>query len=406
MGYLTKRLGQLLSEVPSEDEPVGDYSANVMPPSRANTSTVTFDRALGLPAVFRSIQILSGVSSQLTLGSWRGKTLVAPAPSLVVKPDPWRSLPEWIHRSVVSMASDGNIFYRKHLGPDRSIAAAEVLNAFLTHVRWVKGVKSYTTFDHRLGRFIDLADSDVLHVWGMQVPGHNRGISPITACRVSLGGALDVRDYASNWFNSNDVPSGVLSSDQQLDPGSVAMYRQIWHNPEVFDDQPDAATINRRLGPQIRVLGKGLSYQPIMLKPEDAQWIQAQNFGVLDVARMFGMPADYLHAAVEGTSLTYSNLEMIDTQFMRLTLAPNYLAPVETSISTLLPYGQTAKFDLAEWLRPDAKTRAEVDRIYLQTGVISPQDVHDRERFGGTAPGKPQPVTAPASADAPIGDSA
>lgn len=397
MGYLVNRLAGLLSETPAEPEaPLGDYSANVTPPARSTSTAVSAIRALGLPAAFRSIEISAGVASGLTLQAEQAGRVLARQPSLVVRPDPWRSLAEWVERFVVSMASDGNTFLRK-TRQGSSILGAEVCDPFLTHVRWVKGRKSYTTYDHRLGRFVDLADSDVVHVWGLQVPGRTRGLGPIEACRLSLSGALDVRDYAGEWFKHDDVPSGVLSSDQNLDPAAIALYRKVWMDPDAFADQPDAATLNRRLGPSIRVLGKGLTYQPVMLKPADAQWIEAQNFGVLDVARMFGLPADYVLAAVDGKSMTYSNLEMIDTQFMRLTMLPKYLRKIETAISGLLPPGQSARFDLGDYLRPDVKTQAEVDKIYVDAGVLGPQDVRDRLRIPGEAPGRPA-TPAPAAA--------
>lgn len=405
MGYLLNRLGQMFSEPSPESGPADAFAADVTPPSRSAFTRVTAERALGLPAAFRSIEILSGIASGLAIDAVRGGRIVNPTPSLIAKPDPWREREDWIERYVVSMATDGNTFLRK-LRDGTTVYATEVLNPFLTHVRWVKGVKSYTTYDHRLGRFIDLTAADVHHSWGLQLPGRTRGLGPIEACRISLGGALDVRDYAAEWFQKSDVPSGILSSDQILDPATVAFYRKIWHNPATFDDQPDAETLNRRLGPEVRVLGKGLSYQPIMLKPADAQWIEAQNFGVLDVARMFGMPADYLHANVEGKSMTYKSLEMLDTQFMRITMRPKYLSKIERALTAVSPAGQSAQFDLAEWLRPDAETQARVDRIYLDTGVYGEQDVRDRLRLEGTAPGRPAqqtptPAPEPDTEDAP-----
>lgn len=391
MGILLQALG-LNTLSAGTPEPVGDYTSNVTPPAR-DTDPVTVTRALTLPSVYRAVEISAGICSTLGVQAVRGLTPLKVQPSIVLQPDPWRDLSSWIERNVVSLATDGNAFLRKHRTGPGSVASAEVLDPFLTHVRWKKGTKSYTTFDHRAGRFIDLGADDVIHIWGLQIPGRTRGLGPIEACRASLGSALDVRDYASQWFQDGDIPSGVLSSDQNLDPGSVAMYRAIWANPAVFDDQPDATTINRRLGPSVRVLGKGLSYSPVMLKPEDAQWIEAQNWGVLDVARLFGIPGDYLLASVQGSSLTYANLQMIDTQLLRVTLLPKYLRKIEAALTSLLGPGVQARFTLSDYLRPDDKTRAEIHRTYIDAGVLSPQDVRDAERIPGTAPGTRKAAT-------------
>jgi HK97 family phage portal protein len=139
----------------------------------------------------------------------------------------------------------------------------------------------------------------------------------------------------------------------------------------------------------VRVLGHGLKYEPIMLRPSDAQWVEAQNLGILDVARIFGLPPEYLAAAVDGTAMTYSNLEMIDAQFLRTTLFPTYLRKIENALTTALPRGQRARFRTSDLLRPDAKTRAEIDAIYLPLGVYDRREVRAREGIAGPVPTMP-----------------
>ena len=379
MGKFLQAIGlQQLSE-----QPLGDYAADVTPPTRSDAAPVTIDRALGLPAVFRCLQITAGMAAQLTIDAWRGGSLVPAAQAgLVRQPDPWRSLSSWIERAVISLATEGNAFLRKHRDPSGGIASLEVLNPHLVGIHFdSRGVKSYS-YVTTTGVTVRLSADDVEHVWFLELPGRTRGVSPIGACRAALGGILDVRDYADSWFGASDVPSGVLTTEQQLDADSAKEYKRRWINPDDGD----------RRGPTVRVLGKGLSYSPIALKPEDAQWIESQKLGVLDIARIFGLPGDYLLAAVEGSSLTYSNLEMVDAQFLRLTLFPAYLRKLEAALTNVLPRGQEARFNTDALLRPDAKTRAEIDAIYLGAGVVSAQEIRDRERWAGPPPPKPAPA--------------
>lgn len=377
---------QILGLQPSllADEPLGDYSADVAPVSR-EVAGVSVDRALGLPAVFRSVQITAGMAAQLTIDSYRGSKRLDPAPALVAQPDTWRPLSSWIERFVISLATEGNTFLRKHRYPDGSIASLEVLNPHLvTITRTKNGVKAYRYIHD--GKAINLTSDEVEHVWFMELPGRTRGLSPIGACRAALSGILDVRDYADGWFGATDVPSGILTTDQPLDNVQAAEYKRRWLNPWAEDD-PD-----KRTGPTVRVLGKGLSYQAIPLNPEDAQWVESQKLGVLDIARIFGMPADYLHVGVDGSSLTYQNLEAVHAQFLRLTLFPLYLRKIEAALTSVLPRGQVARVNTSALLRPDAKTRAEIDRIYLDAGVIAPIEVRTREGWDGPAPAKPAPA--------------
>lgn len=393
MGILAKSLGlETLADVP-----LGDYSADVTPPAAAfrSSTSATVDRALTLPAVYRSVVLTAGMASQLEIGVQRWGQWIE-TPSLIRQPDPWRPLDSWIERAVVGLATDGNAVLRLVRGAGGGIVALEVLNPFKSHFyRGKRNEKRLRYTGDPDGKARDYGPDEFVHVWGLEVPGLSRGLGPIGHCRASLSGSLDIRDYAADWFRSDDVPSGVLTTDQRLDGAAAEEYRRRWINePEVAAD--GTTTGKSRLGPQVRVLGQGLKYEPIMLRPADAQWLEAQAFGVLDVARMFGLPGDYLLAAVEGSSLTYANLEMIDAQFLRTTLFPLYLRKIEGALSSVLPHGQRARFRTQELLRPDAKTRAEIDRIYVETGVVRPQEIRDREGMEGPAPTPPARKEQPA----------
>lgn len=402
MGLLSKALG--LEQLDAGDAPAGDYSTDVSPPARSAAPSVTVDRAVTLPAVFRSIQIIQTMTANLVrdgLGAWRGAEAVTdPAPALVRKPDPWRSKRSFAARFASSAATDGNVFLNR-VRVGGVVAGATVLDPFATFIRWENGRKLYDTVERgRDGylRTVTRTDDDVLHVWtGLELPGHDRALGPIAACRVALSGHLDARAYAAGWFADSDVPSGVLTSDQRLDPTSAAEYKRQWLNPTLAD----GTTPDRTGGPTVRVLGAGLTYSPIMLKPSDAQWLESQAFGVVDVARMFGIPPGKLAAAVEGSSLTYSTPDLMDRELARDTLLPVYIAPLEDALTELLNRGQEARVAMDEWLRPDPKTQAEIDRTYLELEVISRDEVRTRQRWAGPAPAKSTPAPASAPREVP-----
>jgi HK97 family phage portal protein len=387
VGILRKALGL---ETLADEPPTGDYSANVTPPARSANGSVTVEKALSLPAAFRAVQIIAGMGSQLELFGIKAGQRLDPTPALLAQPDPWRPRSSFVERYLVNAATDGNNFLLKHrAGNGGPVVAVEALNPFAVKIRWENGVKFYDRYTAK--GLKTYTDDEILHVWGLEVPGHDRGLGPIAACRYALAGHIDARDYAAGWFGGgSDVPSGVLSTDQPLDPATAKEYKRMWQNPQGFDE--DGKPLPADLGPSVRIIGRGLSYAPIMLKPSEAQWLESQSFGVLDVARMFGVPADYLLASVEGNSLTYSNLEMVDAQFLRTTLFPVYLRKLEAALTELLPRGQEARFDVSELLRPDAKTRADIDSIYLGLNVYDANYVRTREGIAGPAP---IPATAP-----------
>ncbi len=384
MGALLQAIGLQAEPIDGTWSAVGDYSADVQPPARTSEG-VTVKRTLGLPAAYRAVELSAGLAASLELGSFRNGRLIPSPPALVTQPDPWRELDSWIERQVVNFATEGNNFLRIHrMG--RDVASLEVLDPFRTIVRWEKLrngrlVKRYTSWT-RQGS-LDLGDDEVIHSFGLEVAGLDRGLSPIGWNRCAIAGILNVRDYADRWFAEEGV-DGVLTTDQRLDATSRKEYKRAW-----YEQDADAA---RAAGPSIRVMGAGLRYEPMMLKPEDAQWIAAQNFGILDIARIYGVPAALLEAAVEGTALTYQTLETIHAQFLRTTLFPRYLRKIESAVSRALPRGQRARFLTDELLRPDAKTRADIDSIYLDKGVYDGAYVRRRD---GIDAGEPAPVPAP-----------
>lgn len=395
MGILLQALG--LQPHTFSEVPLGDYSADVQPPSRVEPG-VTVERAVSLPAAFRSVQILAGMGSQLTLAAWRNGERVNPAPALVTKPDPWRDLAAVLERIIVCLATNGNAFLLKYSNSaGTAVDAIEVLDPTKVFIHFDRrGVKTYDAWVRGVRRTFSAADIE--HIWGLQLPGHTRGLSPIEACRIGLSGALDIRDYAGNWFADTDVPSGVLTTDQPIDKAEAKEYKRRWLKPD--DDDPDAG----RRGPRIRIMGRGLAYEPVTLNPSDAQWLEAQNFGVLDIARMFGIPADYLLASVSGSSLTYQSLAMITGQLLDATLYPVYLRPIQAAFTACLPRGQEARFESDVLRRPDPQTQAAIDKTYVELGVVSREEVRDRIGYTGAPPALssiPARTPAPAKESAP-----
>lgn len=373
-----------LSSQPLEGDgvtPEGDYDANVQPPSRSRDSSLSLQRAMGLPAVFRSVQLIAGMCAQLTLESWRGSELVNPQPVLVTHPDPWRTADSWVERFAINLATDGNNFTWLQRG-GRDVIALTILNPFTVSIVWRKldgrRVKRYVFPHPTTGKRTECGDADMIHTWALEVPGLDRGLGPIGHTKAALTGAIDLREYADRWF-ADEAVDGVLTSDQPIDQAAAKNARKLWYDRDPADPS----------GPRLRVMGRGLKYDPIMLRPEEAQWLEAQNFGILDVSRIFGVPPEYLAAAVDGSAMTYSNLVMIDTQFLRTTLFPVYLRKIQNAVTQALPRGQRAEFRTDELLKPDAQTRATIDKAYVEMGVYDAAYIQRRDRITTTTPATP-----------------
>ncbi|MEJ7633248.1 phage portal protein [Aeromicrobium sp.] len=374
VGILLKSLGlETLADEPAQPVYPTIDTELALAQARRKGRGLTLETAVGLPGVYRAIQLIYGKGSSLPLNSWRGTVLAERQPQVVRQPDPWRTPRSWKLRTLTNMAGDGNAFLKKSLSPldDGTVIAAEALNPFAVAVRWKDGRKLY---DHRTRTGTEILSAEqVEHVRLNEFPGLDRGIGPIEACRVSLTGGMDIRDYAAGFFDRGAIPPGVLTSDQVVDKATATAAKEWWH-------EGDAA--------EIKVMGKGLKFDPILIKPADAQWIEAQSFTVLDIARMFGIPPVLLLASIEGSSLTYQNLQMVNEQLLTDTLGPLYLEAIEAAMTALIPAGQEARFDVSKLTRRDDKTRMQTHKLAIEAGVYDADHARVQEGIPGPAPRK------------------
>lgn len=379
---IAARAARALGLIETRSQSEGNQTpAGVLPPPRERAGkSITTREALSLEAVFRAVQVLSVGVSQLSIGVWRGDDELDPAPSLVRKPDvsaPDATRESFLEETTTALALSGNCFWRKHSARRGDpITSLEVLPTQEVGVRTDPARPTWRRYHWRGQEF---TSAEIAHLKFMRIPGQPYGLGPIQAAATGLRGAVDARDYGSGWFEDSGVPSGVLSTDQTITREEAREWSKEW------SEYPAGQT---------RVVGKGMSYQALGLKPADVQFLESQEFSVTQVARLFGIPAGYVLAAIEGTSQTYSNQEQIDIAFVRFTLM-SYLREIEATLTGLLPNGQTARFKIDALLRTDTKTRYEAHQIAIGMGLY---DLAHAQRIEGLPTTTHTPALEPTNA--------
>ena len=142
----------------------------------------------------------------------------------------------------------------------------------------------------------------------------------------------------------------------------------------------------------MRVLGKGLDYTPLALSPEDLQFIESQQFNTTQIARLLGIPASLMLAKVEGTSLTYSNIEQEWLTFAEYTLSA-YADEICEALTSLLPEGQWCMPDWDSLHRSDTNTRYSAYQTAISAGFMSVDEARAREGWAPINQTTPQEVT-------------
>lgn len=211
--------------------------------------------------------------------------------------------------------------------------------------------------------------AEIMHIPAL---GHDGlvGLSRIGLAREAIGLALAAEQTAGKLFGDGLMMAGVLSSDQDLNEtqalGIAARFREALR----------AAGI----GPKIPVLGRGTKFERVAMTGEESQFLEARQFQVLEIARLFGVPPPLLMDP--GATSNYgTGLEQQMRFFLITTLDP-WLKRVEQAASLhLTPRGQFTEYVRAALLQPDTPTRFEAYAKAIQFGWASRGDVRRWENL-------------------------
>lgn len=340
-----------------EGETNGDSGSGMTAPTRSAASdSVSVGEAFGLSMVYRAIQVHAIAAKQLSIATTRYGLAVSDHP-LTRRPDPASTRSSWIEQSVVSLASTGNAYYEIFRDAFGQAAALPVLNPLDVRI-CTNRAGTVTGYGYQ-GRTIPAAK--VKHITLLRIPGSAYGLGPIQAAQPDLRGAISTRDYAASWLDDSGVPTGVLKTDQSITREKAKEAKENWNE-----------NVGQRNG--VAVIGNGLSYSPIFLSPKDVQFIEAQQFNVTQIARLFGVPSSLMLAAVEGGSQTYANVEQDWLAYVRFTLM-GYLVEIEDALSDLLPGAQRARFNIEALLRADTTTRYGSYKTAIEGGFMTVEEV-------------------------------
>lgn len=367
--------------------------SGIMPPQRtAAAPRVDYATSLTLPSVFRAVQILTTSVQQLSLDVEKQDEILGRTPSLVRRPNLDMSRSEWLARIIECLAFTGNAFLLREKAPDGSTINLPILNPHHVHINedprtgrltyWHKGTE-YTSREIEHIKFLP------------PLPGQHYGRGPIQAAQGTMRSALDMNDYMSRWFNDTGQPTGILSSKQKLSADQARSHRNAWNGLKPDGTKPENPAENPS---GVKVLDADTTYQPILISPKDALWMDAQAWTTTDIARLFGVPSSLMLVALEGNSLTYANVDQEWLGFLRFTLM-GYLKPIEEALTELSPNGQKVRFNVEALLRTDTKSRYDGHAVALSNGFMTVNEVRSIEGLAPIAGGDTLNTTTPSTAE-------
>lgn len=349
---------------------------------------VTVDRAMQSGAVYACVRVIADTHAQLPLVTFRrldeerrerarNNTLYG---LLHDRVNEWQTSFEWRQLkqrdlllrgnaySLIVRGFGGRIVELLRIHPDRVSPKQDSDTLAVTY--------ELTRED---GRRIELPRSEVLHIRGLGDDGVC-GVNPIHWYREVLGDSLAAQEHGSRFWSNGAKLLGLLET-----------------NPEIALDEPDRKAVREDFDQMYRggenayktaILPRGMSYKPVGISNEDAQFLETRKFSRSEIAGIFRVPP---HKIGDLERATFSNIEHQALEFVTDTMLP-WLINWEQAIQRDLLAGEDdlfAKFIVDGLLRGDAKSRAEALQIQRRNGVINAnewrqiEDRNPREDPGG-----------------------
>lgn len=218
-------------------------------------------------------------------------------------------------------------------------------------------------------RKVTLSPADVLHIPGLGFDGLV-GYSPIAMAKNAIGLAIATEEYGASFFANGAAPGGVLEH-----PGTIkdpARVRESWQS--TFGGS--------RNSNKIAVLEEGMTYTPIGISPEQAQFLETRKFQINEIARIFRIPP---HMVGDLEKSSFSNIEQQSLEFVKYTLEPWVIRWEQAITKTLLSPDEKprvfVKFNLEGLLRGDYVSRMNGYATARQNGWMSANDIRALENL-------------------------
>ena len=211
----------------------------------------------------------------------------------------------------------------------------------------------------------EIPRSDLLLVNAFTIPGRSLGISPMRYFQLLIEAGHGALAYGDGWYRSGGFPPGTFQNK----------------NYEVTDEQ--ATEIKRKLVRAQRrreplVYGADWEYKPVVVPPNEAQFVEAMQLNATQIAAIYGVPPHRVGGSTAGGSVNYSNVESEGLALVQDTLDP-WLVRLETALADCLPVSQYAQFNRNARLRTTIAERYAAYRTARDIGIYNVDEIRDLE---------------------------
>ena len=338
----------------------------------ASGQKVTTDSALRQPAVFACVRVISEDVASLPCKIYQknsdgNRTSISSHPIaklMQLTPNPEMSSFTFKETMTAHVLTHGNAYAEIEHNGAGEVVALWILLPEKMQIKVIEGNIVYE-YDNKMR----LSSDKVLHLRGL---GHDgiMGYSPIQYCKETIGISAAMEQSGGSFFANSSRPSGVLSHPAKLSEDASRRLRQGW-------DGMYSGSGN--LG-RTAILEEGMQWKGLSIPHSDAQWIEARQFALQDIARMYRVPP---HMIGDLSRSSFSNIESQQISYMQQTIMP-WLRRWEQEINRKLIGGDGslyAEFMAEEILRGNTSERFDAYKTARESGWMSVNEIRERENL-------------------------
>ena len=348
-------------------------------------------KALTFSAVWAAMRLLSESVSSLPIGVFKQESNGDRVEQntdlsylLRYQPNTYQNKISFIEKIMMDLLSNGNSYVR--IERNRAGRPIELLPLNYSDVSvYFKDNRLFYTSDQLNGTY----DSEnILHfklITNVNTTSRNSsqdgilGLSPIDQCANAIGWGMDVEEYGRTFFKNGAKLSGVLQTDRALSEQAVDRLRNSFNS-----NYSNLSGSN-----QTAVLEEGLTFKPVSISADQAQFLASRQFSVEEVARIFNVPP---HLLKDLTKSSFNNIEMQSQEFVTYSLMP-YLNKIELEMNTKLfrkanVGKEYVKFNTNALLRGNIKDRSDYYKTAITNGWMSVNEVRRKEEMNNIPDGE------------------
>jgi HK97 family phage portal protein len=211
------------------------------------------------------------------------------------------------------------------------------------------------------------------------------GISRLRRAAAVIGGALSQQEFAHAVLSNGIYPSGVITAEGKLDQLQRQQLREGFKSFAGTDKAAKALILDQKLG-----------WESMSISPEDQELLNSRRFTCEELCRIYGVPGPIVN---DNTRSTFTNSETLIRFFAQSTLSA-WCRRIEAAfasqvLSEAARSTHEVEIDLSGLLRGSPTERWETNKIAIETGVLTVNEIRELEGWGPIA----RPDDRPADQD-------